>query len=1739
MGKNTLHLITDVRSLIFSNLLLIFILFFCWEGNAQTYTYTGTVQSVSLPAGLYEIEMWGANGGGSQGGVGGYSIGEYTHPGGTLYIVVGGAGGTGGTPADINGGYNGGGARPNPGGATRGSGGGATHVSMSSGLLTDTTVRNNIVMVAGGAGGGSNAGTGVAGGGGLIGANSNGTNPGQGGTQTAGGAAGAGTGGSAGTAGQGGQSLDMAGAGGGGWYGGGAGGGSVLGNTSNGGGGGSGYVGGIGVTNAITLRHDEPGFVTNPDTSGNGTVIITSLTPCAGTPTSGTASATPRSCTSEPFTLSLSGATTGGGLTYQWQRSDAGANNFSNISGATTDSYTVTNQTVASDYRCIITCTNSNSSDTSNIVSVAQTVAGNFTQNFDTTSTGGASKANANWPTCWGYIDSVTTGYGYVLSSTPQSSPNVYRMYRTNTTTGASQELVLVSPTTDNLGNGTKQLRFSVRSYSTTTYVNKLEILSMPDPTTTTGATVLATVNNNNTNGQAWKEYIIALPPTTDDYFAFRLAYNGTTTASSIILDDIHYENLSPCMFPGNITASNITENTATISWDPSLATGVTGYEYEVRSSGSPGSGTIGLEVSGTTVNTFVNITGLDPATEYLVYIRSVCGTTPGVWTTFPADFMTACPVYTGFYEDFDSTPVGSTSNPVIPHCWSFIDDVVSSGYLYNYGLSTGGPQSAPNYIRMYRTNNTGNSLEELVLISPPTDNLGNGTKQVRFSARSYSTTNYVNQLEILSMPSNTSTAGATVLATVSPSTSTYEEYVVPLPVTTDEYFGFRLAYNGVTTASSVSIDDVYYEEIPAPTIDTITFVDNACFTDTSGSATVEVIGGVPPLTYQWLPSGGTSSTADSLAAGIYTVTVTDAKNRSVTDTVTISSPDEILIDFDYSDISCHGETDGWASVNPSGGVGPYTVLWSTNDTTDTINSLIAGHYSVTVTDSTGCIVTKDFDVIEPTILSAAISSSNVSITGGNNGSATVSVSGGAAPYSYLWTPSGQTTDTASNLTAGTYVVDITDAMGCTTQETVVITEPIPLTITLVSQKDILCNGDANGEITVDVSGDYPPYTYNWSPNVGNGATVSNLSAGIYTLTVTDAINDTTTETFTIVEPDPLVVTPGLVQGVSCFGSNDGSATVIVSGGSAPYSYLWTSGETTATAINLPAGNNIVQITDANGCQIQESFTVSEPAEIMIDLINITHVSCNGQSDGAVSISVTGGTPPLSYSWSNGQSTQNLSNIQGGSYTITVTDGNGCVASKTFTVINPGVVYPPTANNQGFCSDNNPQVSDLVATGTGVIKWYSSATGGTELAPNTALVNGQTYYASQTIANCESASRAAVLVSTSPSMQLVTTTLNVCNNSRIQDVTIDGLDHTQLKWYTSATTPIALGSNALLSSTTYYVSSFMNNTCESSRYAIQVTVLPITPTPSVSVQQLCGSGHTIDDLNISTNVPGATLSWYATPQATTPLAGTAMVYSGTYYVEQVVNSCASARVAVSVQIIPTAAPFISNISVCSGTTISDYNAQAAVNYVWFTDPTTSVSLGGNTPITSGTYYIAQETSGCVSNRAQVSVVAHQVPNSPTGQQVQTFNFAATIANLQMNEAGVLWFGNLLDAGSLSNPLAANTPLVDKAKYYGVLVGGGNCASLPTEVEVVINLSTQGLDLTALSYYPNPTEDILNISYVEAITQVEVYSITGQRVLSQEFDAKEVKIDLTGVAAGTYMVKIATEKASQYVKVVRK
>lgn len=1202
---------------------------------------------------------------------------------------------------------------------------------------------------------------------------------------------------------------------------------------------------------------------------------------------------------------------------------------------------------------------------------------------------------------------------------------------------------------------------------------------------------------------------------------------SGTSSSSRPNIQVVFAANTANC---GYVCVSGVTttSTSAILSW---TGTG-TSYVIEYGLEGfTPGTGT-----TITTTNLTETISSLTANTTYDFYIEQICSSGPSAGAYGPIKVTTSCGVVTGnFFEGFETTPAHNyyMAGPA-PACWTFIYTLPSSGYSYG-GAYPYMSKTGNNSLEVYRDYGSG----DFMLVSPETDNLGNGTKQVRFSAYfSYGSTSP--SIQVYTLNGTTAAATKTLVETiVLPSSGgLWEEYTVILPNTTDDYFAFSFPEVPNSGYAGYYIDDVYYEDVPPPVITTFIGNHNICYAGEIGTISVEVADGYPPFTYEWLPSGGNAPTATDLAAGVYTITVTDALSRSVTDTITINEPDELLSNMVYNDIDCYGNTNGSATINPSGGVAPYTVLWSTGATGNNISNLVAGQYSVTIKDTNDCEVTENFTITEPTVLASTPNTPvNVSVNGGNDGSASVTVTGGTLPYTYAWAPSGGTTDTAANLTAGTYVVTVTDAGGCTTTETFVITEPQPLTIHLVSQTNISCNGLNDGEIVVNATGDQPPFTYVWTPAVGNATTASNLYAGNYTVSVTDAIGEITTQTFVITEPDALIISVDALVDTTCNGYNNGSASATVLGGTAPYTYAWSNGETGATATSLNAGNHFVQVTDANGCQAQQTFTINQPTAIIIDTMSITDVSCNGMADGAITIAVNGGFPPYTYSWSNGQTGTSLTNLSGGNYIVTATDNNGCTETKVFTIINPAQVYPPVIVNQGFCSDNNPTLADVVITGSN-IQWYDAVTGGNPLSISTALVNGTTYYASQTINGCESDSRAAVLISLNASVPLTSTTVDVCYNSRIQDVTIDGFNYNQLRWYNSATSGTTLASTTMLTTGTYYISSFTNNSCESVRQTVQITVLPNIVAPAVTTQVLCGSGHTLNDLIVG-QVPGTTLHWYISAQASTPVPGTTAALSGTYYVEQALGSCTSARVAVPVQIIPVTSPTMTSLTVCSGTTIGDYNEKASNKYVWYLNNTTTTPLSDNTLITSGTFYIAVEVSGCISNRAQVNVQVNQRPSSPTGQTTQEFFFTATVANLQMNQAGVIWYASETEALSQTNQLASNTVLIDGAKYYGILSAGSNCASLPTEVTVIINLSTNDFDLTHLRYYPNPTDSELNISYIDVIKKVELFTISGQKVLTKEFDGNEVRIDLSTYASGTYMVHIETETASQFVKIVKK
>src|SRR5690554_2554704 len=545
----------------------------------------------------------------------------------------------------------------------------------------------------------------------------------------------------------------------------------------------------------VAASNNPRGFV--------GSITFIPAIPCAGTPTAGTADVTPasRACASQPFTLSLTGSTIASGISYQWESTPTGTAAWAPIPTATTSTFVVTNQTVASDYRCVVTCANSSSSDTSNVVTVTQpsVVTANFYESFDAVATGNTT--NPTVPECWTYIrnSTVTTLYGYTTAAAGQTGQGFYT-YRSAAGDG---DLYLISPETDNLGNGTKQLRFSAR-VSSATYetTQKFEIYTMDGNTATANKTL---IQGNIPLEVGWQEFIVALPATTDDFFMFSFERDGGLTY--VYLDDVYYEDLLPCMFPSNIQVSNITGTTADISWVPSTAPGVTGYEYEVRDS----SGTVvtsGIATSPAIGNAPVQ--GLTGATTYTVYVRSVCGTTTGPWTTFPAKFNTLCPVFTAnFFEGFEDYSTGGTTNQNAPLCWTNLNTAFSTSV---YGYISGTPNTGLRSFYMYRTL-LSSGPGDLMLISPETDNLGIGTKQIRFSVRS-SSTSYTPQLSIYTMDDNTATANKTLVQSIPLTSTAYTEYIVPLPVTSDDYFAFSLEHTSPTHYPAIYLDDIYYEDL-------------------------------------------------------------------------------------------------------------------------------------------------------------------------------------------------------------------------------------------------------------------------------------------------------------------------------------------------------------------------------------------------------------------------------------------------------------------------------------------------------------------------------------------------------------------------------------------------------------------------------------------------------------------------------------------------------------------------------------------------------------------------------------------------------------------------------------------------------------------------------------------------------------------------------------------------------------
>jgi gliding motility-associated-like protein len=485
--------------------------------------------------------------------------------------------------------------------------------------------------------------------------------------------------------------------------------------------------------------------------------------------------------------------------------------------------------------------------------------------------------------------------------------------------------------------------------------------------------------------------------------------------------------------------------------------------------------------------------------------------------------------------------------------------------------------------------------------------------------------------------------------------------------------------------------------------------------------------------------------------AGNQTVTLTVNSNEGCSDQVThtVNIPNTLTVQVTSStDISCFGASDGSATAMASGGTTPYTYSWNTTpaQTTATATNLPAGTWTVTVTDDANCTATASVIINNAAPLNVSITNvQHVTCNGLSNGQATAQVTGGTGTINYSWnTTPVQTTATATNLAAGTWTVTVTDGNNCIGSASVQITEPQPLVVQ-ASSVNISCFGQNNGQLSAAANGGTGTISYSWNTAPpSNSQTVNNVPAGNYTVTATDQNGCTATAQATVTQPSQIVLQTTYTN-VTCPGGNDGAATVQGSGGTGTLSYAWNTlpPATGSSVSNLTAGTYTVIATDQNGCQASATVTITELSVPMQHSAQVTNVTCGGMSNGGIDLTMTQGTGPFQFSWSNGASSEDLNGVPGGTYTVNVSDANGCPYTATFVVNENPVLQLSTTVTPILCyGDQTGSIKVQVQGGT---PSYSYAWNGQPGTSELSNVGAGTYSIVVTDANnCQASTQVTI-----------------------------------------------------------------------------------------------------------------------------------------------------------------------------------------------------------------------------------------------------------------------------------------------------------------------------------------------------------------------------------------------------------
>ena len=682
---------------------------------------------------------------------------------------------------------------------------------------------------------------------------------------------------------------------------------------------------------------------------------------------------------------------------------------------------------------------------------------------------------------------------------------------------------------------------------------------------------------------------------------------------------------------------------------------------------------------------------------------------------------------------------------------------------------------------------------------------------------------------------------------------------------------------------------------------------------------------------------------------------------------VTLTQPVEIVTTGFVTNSTCGGN-DGSINTNITDAVAPYTVLWSSGQTTEDISGIPAGTYTITVTDANGCQSQETFLVNNIGSLSITSSATGASCYGGNDGAIDITAAGGQTPYTFTW-DSGPTSEDISGLTAGDYTVTMQDQQGCIISEVITVTEATQIVVTPVAVLDEECNTD-NGSIDINVSGGTGSYGYQWSNGPGT-QDISGLTAGTYTVDIIDGNGCTANASYTLVNDVSncsafcfIEVEANVINDEMC-GSGNGSIDINILNAVAPVSYSWSNGATTEDISNLAAGSYTVVATDANNCSEVMTFTVNNnTGNLAISGASVGEENC-GNGNGSIDITVVGGAMPYSFAWSNGPTTEDQTGLSAGTYDVTITDGNGCIASASYTVANNAGTLAATASIvPELCTSSNGSINQTVTGGNGTLT-YSWDSGQT--TQDISVLSTGTYVCTITDQTGCYIVETYTVGQTSGDISLIGSNITneVCGNGQgAVNITLTSQNQTFL-WSNGATTEDITGVPA----GDYYcvVSNGQGCTFTTPIFSVINASGTLSVTTQLVTDEVCGNANGTINMNISGGTAPFTIIW-SNGATNEDIIG---LTAGTYDITVTdANGCTESH---SVTVGANSGTLAIQNAVVTDETCGDGSGAIDVitiggagplNYAWSNGPTSEDQTG----LSAGTYTITiTDQNGCTAN----------------------------------------------------------------------------------------------------------------------------------------------------------------------------